>query len=160
VIRLILRIILNMKLKFSLLLLLTLVLCVGCSDKVKVSGRITFPDGSPLTTGTVNFSNNTTMARGSVDEKGYYVVSSEGKRDGLKPGSYEVCITQAIGFEAPSENSGQEVAGTPTAHLSAPVQLIDKKFEDTNTSGLKLDVKKSTKFDITVYKPGEVPAAE
>lgn len=139
-------------------LLLALVLCVGCSGKVKVSGKVTFPDGSPLTTGTINFSNETTMARGSVNEKGEYIISSEGKRDGLKPGNYEICITQAVGFEASAENSGQEIAGTPTAHLAAPVQLIDRKFEDPSTSGLKAEVKKSMTFDITVYKPGEFPA--
>ena len=134
---------------------LTLILA-GCSDKVKVKGKVTFPDGSPLTVGTVNFTNEQVSARGSLNEQGEYVISSTGTRDGLKKGKYKVVITQAMGMKD-STAKLKKVAGTEVGGMGTPINLIDEKFVDPETSGLEVNVEKAMTYDITVYAPGKAP---
>ncbi|MDO4587426.1 MAG: hypothetical protein Q4C95_09030 [Planctomycetia bacterium] len=142
------------------IMLLVLVVMSGCSNKCKVSGKVTFPDGTPLKVGMIIFEDGVSQARGNIDENGNYKVSSEGKNDGIKRGTYNVYITQANGFDTSGIESVESKEGQTNVSMQvAPlVNFIDSKFESPTTSGLKVEVKGKTVYDITVYKPGEVPA--
>ncbi|MDR0608717.1 MAG: hypothetical protein LBG58_01235 [Planctomycetaceae bacterium] len=113
-------------------------LCIaGCSGNVGLSGRVSFPDGSPLTVGEVYFETDTFLAHGSIGKDGRYVLGSLGEKDGLPPGTYRVSIVGAM------EGESRETAR----------YLIDEKYKDGRTSGLTCTVSGSTTFDITVTKP-------
>lgn len=119
----------------------------GCSNKCKVSGTVTFADGSPLTAGTVIFDNGTEQAKGSISETGTYQLSSVKMNDGIAPGEYGVYITGAFGFKNPVDMK----PGT----VPRPDNLIDNKFTSKSTSGLHCVVKGTTVFDFEVTPPGE-----
>ncbi|MDR2706705.1 MAG: hypothetical protein LBC02_13070 [Planctomycetaceae bacterium] len=120
---------------------LTLLLLVGCGDKVGLGGKVTFSDdGSPLGTGTVCFETETYLARGTLKADGSYVVGSLSEKDGLPAGTYRVYISGA------EKEIGQDKEG-----MAIMEPLIDTKFSSGSTSGLSIDVTASTKtFDIKV----------
>ncbi|MDR1494399.1 MAG: hypothetical protein LBT05_17020 [Planctomycetaceae bacterium] len=120
-----------------LIIAVALLCTAGCSRNVALSGRVTFPDGSPLTVGEVYFETDTFLSHGSIGKDGRYVLGSLSEKDGLPPGTYRVSIVDA-----------EEPAGAMTYK-----SLIDEKYKDGKTSGLTCTVKGSTTFDITVTKP-------
>ena len=123
-----------------------LLLLVGCGKNVQVKGKVTFEDGSPLTTGMVIFQAGSTQSKAPIEEDGSYVVGTLKADDGLPRGTYQVYITGAV------EVSGISVTG---AMLAPPVELIDSKFTKPETSGLTVEVKGRTTYDITVTPPGK-----
>jgi hypothetical protein len=119
----------------------------GCGSNCIVTGKVTFPDGTPLDRGTVMFENDKLAARGPIKKDGTYSLIS-GEMKGIPAGTYQVSIgglTQPI--VTPSANPG----GAPK--ITSPVSPIDKKFHAATTSGLTCEVKGRTKFDITVEPP-------
>jgi len=106
----------------------------GGSEGARVSGKVTFADGSPLTKGTVVFSSGEFTARADIAKDGSYSLRA-------KPGAYKVFITGAV-----EESSGGQ-------YMAPQKPLVDRKFTDPAASGLECDVKGSTTFDITVAKP-------
>jgi len=118
---------------------------LGCSNKVQVSGKVFFEDGSPLTAGTVIFDNGREQAKGAISEDGTYRLSSMANNDGILPGEYGVYITGALGFSG-------TVTMTPGT-VPRPDDLIDTKFTSKDTSGLSCTVKGTTVFDIEVTPP-------
>jgi len=129
--------------KKLLSVLLFLLLCsIGACNKgyVPLSGKITFPDGKPLTKGTVVFSTSSFQARGAIKEDGTYVLGSLSESDGLPPGQYNVRIDGAV------EPTGKVLPGPGSIQEMRP--LIKSGFSMT------CDVKKETKtFDIPVAYP-------
>ena len=130
----------KIKMKHVGLLIITLfvLIILGCSDgKVRLGGKVTYSDdGTPLETGTVGFTTATYNARGSVQEDGTFVISSEKPGDGLPPGTYRVHISGA------DRQIGIDGEGNP---IWEP--LIAPKFTSPDTSGLTLEVTPQT----TVY---------
>ncbi|MDR1479921.1 MAG: hypothetical protein LBJ00_13385 [Planctomycetaceae bacterium] len=124
-----------------LFIFLVLFLCIGCSSKVKVSGKITFSDdGSPLTKGTVCFQTGTFVARGNLQSDGVYRMSSVNKNDGLPSGTYRISVINAV------DGLGEDDA------VQTP--LIDPKYNNIDTSGITFEVTSSSKrFDFTVDRP-------
>jgi hypothetical protein len=135
-----------MKIKLiSFIFLVLFLCCIGCSNKIKVSGQVTFSDdGSPLTTGTVCFQTETFVARGNLQSDGTYHLSSVKEKDGLPPGTYRISVINAV------EGLGED-EGTRTP-------LIDPKYNTGETSDLTFEVTNSNKrFNFTVdrYKPAK-----
>ena len=130
----------------SLLLILS-----GCSGKVNVHGKVTFPDGQPLTKGAVVFQNELTMVQGDLQKDGTYSLGMLKNGDGCKPGQYQVFITGAVEVELPPP---RENASAPEIDVKT-TPLIDKKMMLPETSGLTCVVEKGMKlpFDITVGLP-------
>ena len=126
--------------------LLMLLCAVGCGDKVKLGGKVTFSDdGSPLTAGTVIFSTNTFEARGDIQADGTYKMSSDKAGDGLPPGKYKVYVCDAFKYERVGP------ANNPT---DVSVALIHSMYSSPDTSGLEVDVSSSVKtFDFKVDRP-------
>jgi len=111
--------------------IMVLALIVGCGDSnVGLNGKVTFSDdGSPLTKGSVTFLKDGKIAYGGLNENGTYVVGFLKATDGLPPGRYEVYVS---GAEIVHEDGTREL-------------LIDRKYENPETSGLVLDVTAATK---------------
>ncbi len=129
------------------LVLLAVVLCLGCSKNLKVSGKVTFSDGSPVTFGTVAFVTDTFYGSGAISSDGTYVMGSTKERDGLPPGTYKVYI----------ENS-EEITTVPGATEKDPPKTtskerIAKKFTRPTETPLSCEVKGATVYNITVEKP-------
>jgi len=109
-----------------------------------VSGKVTFDDGSPLSTGMVIFLSGSNQSKAPIEKDGSYRVGTLNAGDGLPRGNYRVYITGAI------ESKGISPTG---AILGAPVELVDSKFTSPETSDLTCEVKGSTIFDFTVTPP-------
>jgi hypothetical protein len=132
-----------MKKSLFFVLSVMLLLFAGCGNKVGLRGKVTFSDdGKPLHTGTVCFETDTYLARGTLQPNGTYVVGSISERDGLPPGIYRVFISGA-----------EKEIGRDKDDMPIMEPLIDTKFASGSTSGLSLDVTRSTKtFDIKVER--------
>jgi len=118
---------------------------VGCGKgHVSLKGTVTFSDdGSPLPTGTVAFVKGGIISRGDLTKDGTYVVGTEKAADGLPPGTYQVFISSARNATLIDKEYG----------IYEYEQLIDKKYESADTSGLSVTVDASTKtFDIQVNR--------
>ena len=130
---------------FSVALLL-LPLFVGCGPNVTVTGKVTFPDGSPLTEGQVVFESPTLISKGNIKADGTYVLET-GEDKGIPKGTYKVCIG---GLGIPKVTSG---GGPGQISMDVSPVPIDSKFLSAETSGLTCEVKGRTKYDIPVLPP-------
>jgi hypothetical protein len=149
----------NMKERIRGLVMVAVIVCAaGCSEKVKVTGKVTFPDGSPLTVGKVTFETATFAATGILKEDGTYVLGSVSERDGIPPGLYRVYVAGAIrqvgiqqmNVQTASVSGGQEIISRAMPTFAPAVA---PKFTKAGTSGITCDVKKSLTFDFTVEPP-------
>ena len=123
--------------------------CVlGCGQGVTVQGKVSFPDGTPLTVGEVVFQTETLMASGRIQPDGTYTLVGAKEGDGIPPGRYGVRIVNAY-------DSSNTPPGASPMDALPPIPLIDEKFEKTETSGLTCEVKGAQTFDITVTPPEE-----
>jgi hypothetical protein len=115
----------------------------GCGDNVKLRGRVTFPDGEPLKTGTIYFSTPLFQARANIRPDGYYDAGSLSEKDGLPAGTYKVYIVGAI-----EENED------PADETLRP--LIAAEFVSEKTTPLEVTVPGENVYNITVEKPKPV----
>ncbi|MDR1271296.1 MAG: hypothetical protein LBK82_17455 [Planctomycetaceae bacterium] len=124
-------------------LFLFLFVFTGCDSHVHISGTVTFPDGKPLTKGTVVFQSDTFVAKGDLNNSGQYYLGSFRKSDGLPLGFYKVYISGAgavpEGFVAPtgSEDSGY-------------VPWVDSRFASAAATPIQCDVSKGMTFNFQV----------
>ena len=139
------------KYRFLLSALLFSVICftVGCGDGHTVTGKVTFPDGTPLTVGKVMFSDGSKTAFGDLNEKGEYRLGMEKAGGGIPAGTYQVYITGALieGDPAFAETLEDGTKVTPR------ILAIDHKFTVPSRSDLTCKVNGKTTFDIPVEKP-------
>ena len=116
-------------------LALALLGAAGCGARlVPVRGKVTFPDGAPLTEGMVVFESvggdRPVTARGEVRPDGGYVLGTYRPGDGVPPGRYRVLV-------APRSD--------PNAVDKAPrPPPFDPRFADFKTSGLEVEVTPDT----------------
>ena len=129
---------------FILLVIVMAGLLAGCNSNSKVSGHVTFEDGSPLKKGTVIFDSGTRQAKGDLDANGFYQLGSLSEKDGLPAGQYRVYITGAM--------EGGKL-GPRGGVMELPQQLIDTQYTSPDSSGLNCEVKGNLTFDITVKPP-------
>jgi hypothetical protein len=135
------------KIFFYFFVVLLLVDLTGCSNHVKLSGRVTYSDtNEPLEAGTVIFlaESEAFQARGEIEKNGSYVLATFRENDGLPPGNYRVYVNSAYRYET-QENG-----------FSNEIRLITDKYTSPETSGLVFEVDRSTKkFDFQVDRaPG------
>ena len=142
----------------GLVVLAVICITVGCSKNAKVSGKVTFPDGSPLTVGKVTFETDTYSASGTLQEDGSYTIGSLSDRDGLPPGRYQVFIAGAMkqagtkNMNVPS-SGGAGQSGMSSMSMPVFVPAIASKYTKASTSEITCDVKKSMTFDFRVEPP-------
>jgi hypothetical protein len=122
--------------KYILFFICCLSVCViGCSGKVSVEGTVTYPDGTPLTLGTVIFERENYQVAGQINANGHYRLGEIREGDGVLPGNYAVRV---------SAKTGGSSDGEPV------VKYVAEKYENTATSGLTCEVNRSRRFDFTV----------
>ena len=111
-------------------------LLTGCGDKIKLSGRVVFPDGQPLSVGAIYFTNDHFTARAFLRPDGSYDVGSLAQKDGLPAGTYKVHIVGAIG-----EKDGKMR------------DLIATEFASETLTPLSITVPGERVYNITVEYP-------
>ena len=116
--------------------LFTALLLTGCGDKEKLSGKVVFPDGQPLTTGTIYFINDNYTARAHLRANGTYDAGSLSERDGLPAGTYKGYISGAIEMK-----DGKEAS------------LISPEFASESKTPLSITVPGERVYNITVERP-------
>ncbi|MDR1958014.1 MAG: hypothetical protein LBQ54_03050 [Planctomycetaceae bacterium] len=130
------------------LLLLTLI-CLGCSDKVKISGTVTFPDGKPVDFGSVCFDGNGKTFYGYLNQKGYYSPGEVKDGDGVPYGTYKVWLSGTVLSEEILDKEGESTG------YSKDTFRVAEKYTLPNTTDLTFEVKRGgpKKFDFTVEPP-------
>jgi hypothetical protein len=130
--------------QLRLLALLVVLDAAGCNRRglYPVKGKVVFPDGTPLTAGTVEFrpvEHAFLAPRGEIQSDGTFRASTYAAGDGAPPGTYKVVIT-------PPE---QLDPGQPRP------KPFDRRFSNFEKSGLEYTVKKGKNefFTITVEQP-------
>lgn len=118
---------------------------VGCgrSDLHRVSGRVHFPDGTPLPTGRVVVDyagQHPGGAWGGIKSDGSFTIGTMSENDGMKAGRFRVAIVEAY-------------AADPQQGLLLDQPLVDRRFNDPATSGLSFEVPRQLVWDIEVEKP-------
>lgn len=137
---------------------LLLTVLAGCGNGgTKVTGKVTYGDGTPLTVGRVMFENDTISASGPIDQEGKYQLTVDESRTGLPAGSYRVCILGAMQSDPSMAGKIKKDKHSADDEEGAPVVLvIDPKFTSGTNSGLTCDVQgSSVTYDITVEKPAK-----
>jgi len=117
---------------------LSFLFVAGCGgDFIQTGGKVTYEDGSPVTSGGIVFETDNFMADGRIQPDGTYTLSSLKPGDGLPAGTYRVSIS-AVEYD---ENERQVV-------------LVDPKYGSPSSSGLTAEVSRGQhRFDFTVTKP-------
>ena len=128
----------SISVRFVLLLTCLMVLpwIAGCGKNVSLRGKVVFSDdGSPITSGTICFTDGKNLARGTIQPDGTFTMGSVGMSDGLLPGEYTVYFFDVA--EAPADSS-------PNV-MTSRRSLIDPKYNSQNTSDLRVTVDASTR---------------
>ena len=132
-----------MKLKLFFAAFFLLPLCMGCSQYVGVSGKITYEDGTPLPGGEVCFTDDKFAGLAAVQHDGTYRMGRNKDGDGIPKGDYKVYLSSGVVYgESPTEG------GPPTSTL-----LVKQKFLSPDTSGLTCTVSGKTVYNFEVEKP-------
>jgi hypothetical protein len=124
-----------------------LVTLAGCGrGHYPVHGKVTFPDGTPLTEGLVMFETSgagdgmPVSARGEIQADGRFELSTHKPGDGVPPGTYRVLISPKK-----DPNAVDKKTAPPP---------FDQKFTSFATSQLTFEVKpQDNDCPITVTKP-------
>ncbi|HBT77908.1 MAG TPA: hypothetical protein DEB39_13515 [Planctomycetaceae bacterium] len=121
---------------------LCIVLCLavtGCGNQ-KLAGKVSFPDGEVLTTGTIVFSSGTSLSRSFIRPDGSFDVGSLKEADGIPPGVYKVYIIGAVkSYPDPAD---------PSLEIIEP--LIDAKYASRETTPLEITIPSEAKIDFVV----------
>lgn len=123
---------------------------VGCGDKYPatypVSGRVIFPNGTPLPGGNIEFAPQEgparTSARGMIESDGIFQLTTFRDGDGAVEGRHRVLILPA--------RRREDRSGKPSINL-------DPKYQSFDTSGLEFTVSpdaEQNEFEITVTVAG------
>ena len=144
--------------KRSLFFLLLLILA-GCSQNIKITGKVQFDDGEPVSFGAVVFETSKNSFTGKLDQQGHYAVGDTGDGAGIPPGDYTVWlsgtalqrVSAAKGNKGDGENEGFESEETPRVH--------PKHTSPQSPDALKFTVKSDggKTFNFIVQRP---PAAK
>lgn len=125
----------------SMVLILSVVFAIlsGCDSKPAtylVHGMVVYPDGKPLTEGTVEFETlhgkRPITATGEINEDGTFQVGTYEPNDGAIAGTHRVAVI--ADFEI---GTGIERPGL------LPPPMLDPRFSDFKTSTLQFEVKPS-----------------
>jgi hypothetical protein len=122
---------------------------IGCSNKVKISGTVTFSDGEPVNFGCVCFDNNGKTYYGYLDNKGHYSPGELKDGDGVPCGNYKIWLSGTVLSEEILDKEGESTG------KSYDTFRVTEKYTSPKTTDLKFEVKHggSKTFDFTVERP-------
>jgi hypothetical protein len=127
--------------RWQIIFLSTVFLMAGCgrSDLHRVSGTVSFSDGSPVPTGRVVVAyGDGKGAWGIIKPDSSFTIGTLKDNDGMRAGAYKVAVKDAM---VPGEAPGTFKS------------LVHPRFADPATSGLEFTVPDQTTWDIVVEKP-------
>ena len=136
--------------RLVLLALCTAIGLSGCDSgsvlTYRVVGKVTFPDGTPLAGGWVEFkpvdSEHRVSARGQIHPDGTFELGTFEEADGAIVGKHQAVVVPPL-----PKGDRDEMRVVP--------QIIDEKFRRFDTSGLKFTVTPEgpNEFSIEVERP-------
>ncbi len=139
--------------KLFFALLIGLMAGAGCgSGTSEVTGKVSFPDGSPLTNGVVTFTAGANSFRGNLGSDGTYKISE------IESGDYLVSIQGAYEPTESTSSTGMEYDAqgnyieAPAGKTAPPKPLIREALMDPESSGLKTTVPGGN-YDFVVELP-------
>ncbi|MDR1491195.1 MAG: hypothetical protein LBT05_00490 [Planctomycetaceae bacterium] len=139
-----------MKNTYFISLILLLILSVGCSKNVKITGHVTFADnGEPVNFGAVCFETAENTFYGTLDQNGFYAVGDTHDGAGIPPGNYQVWLSGTVLTEdIPSK-------GNDGLFNTKETVRVHPKYTLPNPDGLKFEVKRNgaKTFDFTAERP-------
>lgn len=133
--------------------------CVaGCGDgrpaTYPVEGVLRFEDGRPVTFGAVEFRSpaERLTARGKIDERGHFRLTTFADGDGAVAGEHQVIVTQNVSSAAWQQSGAHAeqshaLHGPQAAHRAA---LVPRNYADYSTSGLTATVEAESANRITL----------
>lgn len=122
-------------------LLCVVLLLSGCGDSnQRLTGKVTFSDGEPLTVGTVVFSTSALISRANIRPDGTFKTGTHKDGDGIPPGTYKVFIIGAV-VPDPGDSSGM---GT--------LPLVAKEFTSEAMTPFTVTIPGSKTYDIVVER--------
>ncbi|MGL6193525.1 MAG: hypothetical protein ACRC2T_01740 [Thermoguttaceae bacterium] len=138
------------RLLISFIVVAIIVPAVGCSKAIKIKGKVTYPDGTPVTHGCVTFECGNQAVLGMLDSSGNYKLGRFKEGDGVMPGVYSVWLTGTNKTETNVDMS----AGMPRSS-SITTATVHPKYTQKETSELTFEVKPGgpKTFDFTVEPP-------
>jgi len=146
-----------MRLTLWTVLLCLVVIFTGCSDNVKVKGKVRLTDGTPVVRGQVVFEQAAFAASGDILSDGSYVMGSLKANDGLPKGEYVVYIRGATEtgktVEFQTMGGGGQMMTSSIPSLNSVVAL---EYTSVSASPLNCNVQKSMVYDIEV-PPSNAP---
>jgi hypothetical protein len=120
----------------------------GCGQSLyPVQGKVTYPDGAPITKGMVVFESKDgerpILVRGSIQPDGAYQLGMLQPGDGVPPGVYRALIAPQVDLAD---------ADRPASQRTPP--LFDARYAEFRTSGLEFEVKAGhNDIPITIDRP-------
>ncbi|MDR3233509.1 MAG: hypothetical protein LBT46_07595 [Planctomycetaceae bacterium] len=123
-----------------------LLLAAGCGSGTRVSGKVVFEDGTPLTKGVIVFDDNTHSFQGAMRSNGTYFVGQAKDSQKIPTGRYKVWFSATQRIETVYDSKGNATNETVTFPL-----LLDE-YTASNRTELEADVTKGGRmtFDFTV----------
>jgi predicted small lipoprotein YifL len=135
-----------------LLAALSIAALAGCGPggekTYPVTGKVTYPDGTPLAGARVSFESTSKpiSGYGTTDANGAYKITTYTTDDGVVEGEHRVLVmppSRVVASQEEGEGSLEEPKGPPA---------VDPKFSNYSTSGLSVTVTESTTYDIKVER--------
>ncbi|MDR2707039.1 MAG: hypothetical protein LBC02_14800 [Planctomycetaceae bacterium] len=127
---------------------LFMVIC-GCSDKIKISGNVTFTDGEPVGFGSVVFESPKESFSGQLDPNGHYAIGINNDGKGIPAGTYKIWLSgTALQEEIPQKGDGEAFDTKTTVRVAS-------KYTNPDSTDLVFEVVRNGNktFDFTVERP-------
>lgn len=126
------------------ILLVAALFAAGCGGRATVTGRVTYPDGSPVESGSVvaegTANGKAVLVQGTINKDGTFRLGGDRPGDGVLPGSYKVAVHPEY---------------VPDAERAKGVlPAVDGKYTRYSSSGFTLDVPPGgTELNLKVTRP-------
>ncbi|MBN9522881.1 carboxypeptidase regulatory-like domain-containing protein [bacterium] len=119
-------------------------LAVGCSGRATVTGRVTYPDGSPVESGNVvaegTVNGKLVLVQGAISPDGSFRLGGDRPGDGVLPGRYKVAV-HPVSLGDHELSAGKQPA-------------VDGKYTRYDSSGFTLEVPPGgTELNLKVTRP-------
>lgn len=100
----------------------------GCGGRAAVTGRVTYPDGSPVESGSVvaegTVDGKSVLVQGTINKDGTFRLGGDRPGDGVLPGTYKVAVHPVyVSDEERSKGVQPAVAGKYTRYASSGFTL-------------------------------------
>jgi hypothetical protein len=111
-----------------------LVLVIGCGQGTKITGTVTFEDGSPLQKGAIVFDNGINSYTGIIQSNGTYAAGQTKDSQKIPLGKYKVWFSGTSRMEILYDKNGK------ATDLNISFPLLLPEFTSYNNTVLEADI--------------------